>query len=358
MGQKYKGRISGVQEDMHKAGRLSATLVGAIVLSLNTSFARQPEPRFRSLLHAHNCYPEDGKWADRLERALGTHLSPIAIEQDLVWSPANGQSMVSHGLPLTGTEPTLDEYFFTRLTPILDGLLREPRPETWPAIILHLDFKTNEPEHHRAIWELLGRYERFLTTAVRQQDDQIVQPMRIGPLLVLTENGAGQARDFHDEVPVGERLRLFGTVPSPALPNGGGADAQAEAAIHATPATLIPTRATNYQRWTNSSWLVVERGGQAGAGDWTSADATRLASIVNRAHESGLWIRFYTLNGHAPDAGLGWSASYNFGSLETARIRWRAAIAAGVDFIATDQYEEFARERRSDVSIPFAKAPN
>ena len=88
------------------------------------------------------------------------------------------------------------------------------------------------------------------------------------------------------------------------------------------------------------------------------ADAARLASIVNRAHESGLWIRFYTLNGHAPEAGLGWSASYNFGSLEAARTRWRAAIAAGVDFIATDQYEEFARSRRSDVSIPFANAPN
>ena len=35
--------------------------------------------------------------------------------------------------------------------------------------------------------------------------------------------------------------------------------------------------------------------------------------------------------------------SYNFGSLEAVRHRWRAAIAAGVDFVATDQYEEFAK---------------
>jgi RNA polymerase sigma factor (sigma-70 family) len=30
-----------------------------------------------------------------------------------------------------------------------------------------LDFKTNEPEHHAAVWELLGRYEDWLVTAPR-----------------------------------------------------------------------------------------------------------------------------------------------------------------------------------------------
>ena len=56
-----------------------------------------------------------------------------------------------------------------------------------------------------------------------------------------------------------------------------------------------------------------------------------------------LWIRFYTLNGHAKDGGQGWGASYNFGSAESVLLRWKAAIAAGVDFIATDQYEALAR---------------
>jgi hypothetical protein len=40
---------------------------------------------------------------------------------------------------------------------------------------------------------------------------------------------------------------------------------------------------------------------------------------------------------------MGWTPSYNFTSLDAARIRWRAAIDAGVDFIATDQYEEYAQ---------------
>ena len=36
-----------------------------------------------------------------------------------------------------------------------------------------------------------------------------------------------------------------------------------------------------------------------------------------------------------------WSASYNMGSPAAAERRWRAAIDAGADFVATDHYEEF-----------------
>ena len=63
------------------------------------------------------------------------------------------------------------------------------------------------------------------------------------------------------------------------------------------------------------------------------------------AHDAGLWIRFYTLNGHSTEHGerMGWTPGYNFTSLDAARIRWRAAIAAGVDFVATDQYEDYAQ---------------
>ena len=38
----------------------------------------------------------------------------------------------------------------------------------------------------------------------------------------------------------------------------------------------------------------------------------------------------------------GWFRSYNFGSLESVTARWRAAYHAGVDYIATDQYEQLA----------------
>jgi len=91
----------------------------------------------------------------------------------------------------------------------------------------------------------------------------------------------------------------------------------------------------------------VEAGGQREAGDWTPDDEARLRALVRHAHEAGLWVRMWTVNGHPPgeEKPYSWSAGYNVGSLEQARVRWRAAVAAGVDFVATDQYEEFAGER-------------
>jgi len=67
-----------------------------------------------------------------------------------------------------------------------------------------------------------------------------------------------------------------------------------------------------------------------------------LKALVDRAHDQNLWIRFYTLNGHTAAANQGWSAGYNFGSEAAAKARWDAVVAAGVDFVATDQYEQFA----------------
>ena len=130
------------------------------------------------------------------------------------------------------------------------------------------------------------------------------------------------------------------------MPPSDDPETRATQAATASPAALVPWPATNYRRWTNFSWTVVERGGQAQAGDWTPADAARLAAIARRAHTQGLWVRFFTLNGHSPAASRGWSAGYNFGSDAAVRERWKAAISAGVDFIATDQYEEFARTMR------------
>jgi glycerophosphoryl diester phosphodiesterase len=169
-------------------------------------------------------------------------------------------------------------------------------------------------------------------------------PLKLGPLMVLTESG--QEEVFYNRVPVGGRLRVFATTPAGRAPASASADrdAQAAAAVETPPEVLIPARATNYRRWVNFPWAVVEQGGQGKAADWTPRDAARLKAIVDRAHAMNLGIRFYTLNGHAPADGLGWSAGYNFGSLDAVRARWRAAIDAGVDLLATDQYELLAEE--------------
>ncbi len=93
----------------------------------------------------------------------------------------------------------------------------------------------------------------------------------------------------------------------------------------------------------------MEAAGQQHAGAWTQEKEQRLRSLVERAHSNGLWIRFYTLDGATePELSAnGWFHGYNFGSLEAVRIRWDAAIAAGVDYVASDQYELLSKEIRT-----------
>jgi len=332
---------------------LTAALVAAALGSPVWSQTGTSSAPRRVTLHAHNCFPEDGHWADRLDRALGTSVQPIAIEQDVVWyvDPATGQgrSVLSHGGVPTGKEPTLEEHFFARVRPMVERALAENRRETWPVVYLHFNIRGNDPAHLRYLWDVLGRYEGWLTTAERGDDESKVMALKVGPVMVLTENG--QEEVFYTQVPVGARLRVFGTMPAGRAPGVRTDDREAQiaAAIETSPDVMIPARATNYRRWMNFPWAVVERGGQPKAADWTDADAARLHALVDGAHAMGLWIRFYTLNGHAPDAGQGWSAGYNFGSLDAVRPRWRAAIDAGVDFLATDQYELLADEMKKPV---------
>jgi hypothetical protein len=302
-------------------------------------------PGARVLLDAHNCYPDGERFADRIDRALATGL-PIAIEQDLVWfrDPRSGvyRAIVSHGEPFTGAEPSLDTHFFERIRPIVEQALKENRRERWPLIVLNLDLKSNEPELHASLWETLNRYQEWLTSAERVADPARVMPLDVKPVLVLTGNDRSQQAAFHDGLAIGTRLRAFGGIAVDTESKIGRGKEAIPKLAGLTPADLIASKATNYRRWVNFPWAVVEKGGQVEAGEWTRADAARLAALVNRAHANGLWIRFYTLNGHGAADPNGWTASYNFGSPEAAAARWRAAREAGVDFIATDQYEGLA----------------
>jgi hypothetical protein len=281
-----------------------------------------------------------------MERALTTGL-PVAIEQDLVWytDAATGKSwsIVAHNEPFSGEEPTLRQHFFERVRPRVEQALREGNSGNWPLITLNLDFKSEEPEHLAAIWELLGEHEAWLSTAARGEDAARPQPLDVKPLLVLTGESEAQQRVFHDAVPLGGRLRVFGAVRVRRPDANTPAEQTWQYNVSTAPGELVPEGGGNYRRWWNNSWFFVEEGGATRAGEWTSQDEQRLQALVRYAHTKGLWIRFYTLNGHDPaDESEGWSPGYNFGSREQAERRWRAAIAAGVDFIASDQYEDLA----------------
>jgi hypothetical protein len=315
----------------------SIALIVVVVLASGVVSAQQmpgaARPGSRVLLDAHNCYPYYEWWFDRMDRALSTG-TPLAIEQDLLWykdaKTGKAWSVVSHGAPGSGAEPKMREYLFERIRPIVEKALREGNHGDWPLVTLNLDFKSEEPEHLAAVWQLLSEYQEWLTTAARTNDVRRMEALDVRPVLVLTGGSEAQKAAFYDRVPAGSRLLLFGAV---ATNTNNPA---------AAPEVLVPEGADNYHRWWNNSWRVVEPAGQPNAGEWTAEKEARLGQLVRHAHARNLWIRFYTLDG-ATKAELscnGWFRGYNFGTKEAARKRWEAAARAGADYIATDQYEE------------------
>jgi hypothetical protein len=301
--------------------------------------------RNHPVLDAHNCYPYDGKWTDRIDRALNAGF-PIGIEQDIAWGidPATGRGrpVVTHTPKTTGTEPTLKDHFFEHVRPIIEKALKEDDRAHWPLIILHFDFKSLDPVILRGVWDLLGEYQDWITTAAPTADPHELAPFDPKPLLVLTEDADIQDQIFFRDLPKGTRLRVFGSMPTTHIEASSRQERQHLAAT-LPPEKLLEGRPTNFRRWWNNSWDEVEEGGQTKAGEWTPAADARLPALVNYAHGLGYWIRFYTLDGFAPADDRGWGAGYNFGSPERVHARWRAALDAGVDLIATDQYEDLRK---------------
>lgn len=301
----------------------------------------------RPLLDAHNCYPYDGEYADRIDRALGTGF-PVGIEQDIApyTDPKTGEviAKVTHRSQANGSDPTLRAYFFEKVRPQIEKALKDGDKSKWPLIVLHFDFKNNSAPTLRAVWKLLGEYQDWITTTDKTADDNTLGKLNWGPLLVLTEDNPMQEQIFYTKLAVGDKLRLFGSAHlNEKVLEGLNEKQRAHALAHAAPDVLLATPATNYRRWWNNSWWEVEEGGQQHAGDWTETDNSRLQALVDHAHRMGYMIRFYTLDGFPPAEDQGWGNYYNFGSLAAVKKRWRAAINDGVDMIATNQYEELRR---------------
>jgi hypothetical protein len=294
--------------------------------------------RNRTIIDCHNCYPNDGAWADRIDRALRIGY-PVAIEQDL--ASYQGRVVVSHTDRTRGGEPLLRDYFFERVRPIVEEALKKNERSRWPLIILHFDFKSNEAPLLHAVWNLLGEYEPWITTATKTADPHKLSRFDVKPLLVLTETPDEQEEVFFREVPVGGRLRLFGSAKTNEIT---AKDEREHDHLLATlpPEVLLSAPPTNYRRWWNNPWAVVEEGGPPHAGSWIARDERRLRAVVDHAHKLGYWIRFYALDGFTPAENRGWDRDYNFRSREAAAVRWRACFRAGVNLLATDQMEDVA----------------
>lgn len=322
-------------------------IVAAGLALATVAFAQQGTfvPGSRTLMLAHNAYPDHGKYTDRLDQALASG-HPFAVEEDLAW--IDGKSLLIHGSKnVSGDDPTLETYFFPKVKPVIEKALKEGNKGDWPIVTLYLDIKNDPPEHLAAINKLLDQYNEWLTTAVKTGDITNVSPLNLKPMMVLVEDKQDDINKelaFYDDVPVGGVIRVFGSVPK-LDPNPGHKMAKQDATDNqflANPNDLIIARADNYHRWIGYDWAFIEKGGETKAGDWTAENQKRLKKFVNYAHKMGYVVGVYCLDGYTADQNQGWDKDYNLGTHDAATTRWKAAKEANVDFVSTDHYEELA----------------
>ena len=302
-------------------------------------------PGARIEVLAHNAYPDHGKYADRLDRAIASGM-PFVVEEDLAW--LNGKSVVIHGAKnASADDPTLETYFFPKVAPLMEKALQSGDKSKWPLITLYLDIKNDPPEHLEAIEKVLDHYNAWLTTAEKTDDLAKQSPLKLGPMMVLVEDKQNDIKQkfFYDNVPVGGAIRVFGSVTKPVENPAHLPKLDYVNSLVSVPMEQITTqRADNYRRWCGLDWAYVEKGGEEHHGEWGKEQEARLKSIISYGHHLGYVMSFYCLDGFTPGENQGWEDEYNFGSMQAAEQRWTAAIHAHTDLISTDQYEQLAKD--------------
>jgi hypothetical protein len=326
--------------------KLTALLTaGGLILTI-TAATGSFTPGSRTIILSHNAYPDHGKYADRLDRAIAAGL-PFATEQDLSW--IDGKSVEIHGAKnASGEDPTLDSYFFPKVKPIIEKALKEGNKGNWPLVVLYLDIKNDPPEHLQAILKTLDKYEAWITTAKKTADIATRSPLDVKPMMVLVEDKQNDVKQqyFYDQVPVGGKIRVFGSATKfDENPNKLPKEKKAEALAplpNIDPEELAPHKADNYHRWFGVSWTFIEKDGEATKADWAPAAEAHLKKFVDYGHRMGYFVSVYCLDGYTEAENQGWDKDYNFGSKQAVMPRWQAAARAHADFLATDQMEDVA----------------
>src|SRR5215471_16433883 len=249
--------------------KLTVFSVAAALIALAAGPTNTLAPGSRVQVLSHNAFPDHGKYGDRLDRALAAGL-PTAVEQDLAW--VDGKSLLIHGPKAVGTDdPTLESYFIPKVKPIIEKALKDGNKGNWPLITLYLDIKNDPPEHLRAINKLLDKYDAWLTKAEKTADITKQTPLELKPMMVIVEDKQGDIKQqfFYDKVPVGGKIRVFGSAEKfdenpQKLPRDRKQEAVAMLSSRDAE-QLVSKKADNYRRWFGTSWDFIEKGGQAHA---------------------------------------------------------------------------------------------
>jgi len=327
-----------------------SSIWGAAALAVSFAFAAGAPSTFapgaRTLVLAHNAYPDEGKYADRLDRVIAAGV-PFVVEEDLVW--VNGRSLLIHNEKAANAEsPTLESYFFPKVAPIVEKALKDGNKGNWPLITLYLDIKNDPEEHLQAISKVLDKYDAWLTKAVKTADITKMSPLELQPMMVILEDKQNDIKQdfFYDRIPVGGKFRAFGSAvkfdDNPNKLPRTARDARFASLVKIPVEQLVSKRADNWRRWFGTDWHFVELCGPTHGNDWNPATEARMKRFVEYGHSLGYLVSFYEVNGFTDEQNQGWTAEFNFGSKQAAQTRIHALVAAHADFISTDQYEDVA----------------
>jgi hypothetical protein len=294
-----------------------------LLLAVAPSTEALAEETLRPLpISAHNCYAENRTDNPRLTEALTLGIDNIEI--DLGWDDAAKQLIVGHdATPRPAVAyPRLEN----SLIPALTSHLKVPRLDGAPTV-LTIDWKTGRPEAVLQFKELLlDAHADWFSSAPKAADSPLTTRR-----LTVCFSGSEAAKNAYDAlIPAGGTYRAF-------------RDRVVSGTYKVEVAAYVPGNSTAYLRFLAFHWGAIERGGPASAGEWTRAEMDRLSTLIALAHRRGFRVRLYSLNGHSGPPG----SSYRFADDDTARVRWLAAAAAGVDWVAGDEYKEMVDALRA-----------
>jgi hypothetical protein len=293
-----------------------------LLLALAQSTAALADGAPRPLpISAHNCYAENRTDNPRLTEALALGIDNIEI--DLGWDDAAKRLIVGHDA--TPRPDVVYPRLETSLIPALTSHLNVPRPDGAPTM-LAIDWKTSRPEAVKQFKQLLDAHAEWFSSAPKAADSPLTTRR-----LTVCFSGSDAAKGAYDAlIPVGGTYRAF-------------RDRVVSGRYHDDVAAYVPENSTAYLRFLAFHWGAIERGGPATAGEWTPAKMDRLRALIDLAHHREFRVRVHSLNGHSGPPG----GSYRFADDDTAKVRWLAAAAAGVDWVAGDEYEEMVDALRA-----------
>jgi hypothetical protein len=207
---------------------------------------------------AHNAYPDDGKYGDRLDRVIAAGV-PFVVEEDLVW--VDGRSLLIHNAKAASADsPTLESYFFPKVAPVVEKALKEGNKGNWPLITPYLDIKNDPLDHLEAISKVLDKHDGWLTKAVKTADTSKQSPLELKPMMVILEDKENDIKQefFYDRVAVGSKFRTFGSATkfddNPLHLGRDKRDERFANMLKVQPEQLLTKRADNYRRWFGTDW--------------------------------------------------------------------------------------------------------